>query len=301
MSHVQRVLVTGGAGFIGSHLVDAFVQRGAQVTVVDDLSTGSRDNLRGDVVLVEMDISSPAVVDLVADARPDLVVHAAAQISVSASVLDPTRDRDVNLVGTEHVIRGARAAKAARIVFLSSGGAIYGEATGATEETLPAPQNPYGAHKLAAESYVRFSGLPHGIVRFSNVYGPRQRPGLEGGVIAIFIDACRTTGRVTVFGDGLQTRDFLHVDDAVSATLAVATARVSGTWNVATGTATTILELLAHVERLVGRQAVVIREPRRAGDVATSSLSAARLSAELDWRPMLTLPDGLRATILASG
>jgi UDP-glucose 4-epimerase len=294
----RRALVTGGAGFIGSHLVDALVRHDLAVTVLDDLSTGTRDNLPDGVELIEADVASPKVADLFAGVRPDLVIHAAAQISVPASVQDPARDRDVNLLGTEHVIRGAQEAGASRLVFISSGGAIYGDASGATEQTLPAPQNPYGVHKLAAESYVRLSGLAHGIVRYSNVYGPRQRPGLEGGVVAIFLDACRSDGKVTIFGDGRQSRDFLHVDDAVGGTLAVAAASVSGTWNVATGRSHSVLDLLQRIEDVTGRRCEVTYAPRRPGDVAMSSLDISRIHADLEWAPSLRLRDGLEATLL---
>jgi UDP-glucose 4-epimerase len=297
----HSALVTGGTGFIGSHIVDALVDQGLKVTVLDDLSSGARDNLRDGVGLIEADVASPGVVDLVGTARPDLVIHAAAQISVPVSVLDPARDRAVNLVGTENIIKGSRAARASRLVFLSSGGAIYGEASGAGEETLPAPQNPYGVHRLAAEAYVQLSGLPYGIVRFSNVCGPRQRPGLEGGVVAIFLEACRTHARVTVFGDGQQARDFLHVNDAVSGTLTVAAASRSGTWNVATGQRTTVLDLLAAVEALVGRQAEVTYEVSRQGDVGMSSLDIGRIRADLGWEPRMTLRRGLEATLRATG
>ena len=292
-----RAVVTGGAGFIGSHLVDALLAAGVEVIVIDDLSAGTRENLPSTVPIVEVDVASPAVIDLVAEARPDLVIHAAAQVSVPASVLDPGRDRDVNLVGTEQVIQGARAGGASKLVFISSGGAIYGAATDATEETLPAPQNPYGVHKLAAESYVRLSGIPHGIVRFSNVYGPRQRPGLEGGVVAIFLDSCRSGGHVTVHGDGHQTRDFLHVDDAVRGTLAVAASGLSGTWNVATGHSTSVLELLDRVQSLTGGTATVNHEPGRLGDVMVSRLSVARIRRDLAWEPRLGLDAGLKQTL----
>lgn len=297
----QRALVTGGAGFIGSHVVDALLREGLEVTVFDDLSSGTRDNMPAGVTLIEADIAAPETADLVVAARPDLVIHAAAQVSVSSSVLDPARDRAVNLVGTENLIIGTRTAGTSRFVFISSGGAIYGEASGATEETLPAPQSPYGIHKLAAEAYVRLSAMSYGIVRLSNVYGPRQRSGSEGGVVPIFLEACRSHGCVTIFGDGRQARDFLYVDDAVSGTLAVATAARSGTWNVATGRSTTILDLLASVETLVGSQAVVVREPPRLGDVGISSLSVARVRAELDWEPRVTLEVGLEKTLRETG
>lgn len=296
----QIALVTGGAGFIGSHLAEALARQGFEVIVVDDLSTGSTGNIPAGVRLIEIDIASPSVSELIIDLRPQLIVHAAAQIHVPASVRDPARDRDVNLVGTENVIRGARAARVRKLVFLSSGGAIYGATSGATEETLPAPESPYGVHKLAAESYVRMSGIPHGIVRFSNVYGPRQRRDLEGGVVSIFLDACVAGRPVAIYGDGRQTRDFLYIEDAVSGTLAVARTTRSGTWNVATGCATSILELLAQVERLVGRKVTVVHEAPRVGDVRSSTLIVDRIRRELAWGPTATLDSGLRAMLSAA-
>ena len=290
-------MVTGGAGFIGSHLVDALLAKGVDVTVIDDLSSGDRANLPDDVAFIEADVASPGVTSLIAAARPELVLHAAAQISAPASVVDPVRDREVNLVGTHNVVRGAAGAQARRIVFVSSGGAIYGEASLATEDTIPAPQNPYGVHKLAAESYVRLGQIPYGIVRFSNVYGPRQRPGLEGAVVAVFMDACRTDGAVTIHGDGHQSRDFLSVRDAVSGTLAVADTDISGIWNVATGRATTVLGLLAEVVALTGHQPSVNHVATRPGDVRVSSLSPMQILQQLGWSAQDSLASGLQFTL----
>ena len=226
----RRALVTGGAGFIGSHIVDALLDQDLEVTVLDDLSSGTRDNLPAGVGLIEADVASLGVVDLVAAARPDLVIHAAAQISVPASVLDPARDRDVNLVGTENILKGAQAARASRFVFISSGGAIYGAASGASEETVPAPRNPYGVHKLAAEAYVRLKhDATWNCALFERVWpsSASWSGGRRGGHLPGRRRGSR--GRVTVFGDGRQSRDFVHVDDAVRATIAVAASDMVGT------------------------------------------------------------------------
>lgn len=295
----RRALVTGGAGFIGSHVVEALVALGLEVVVLDDLRTGSGDHVPDGVPLILADVAAAEAPRLIADARPDLVIHAAAHVSVPASVQGLAKDREVNLTGTEHVLHGARLAGASRIVFLSSGGAVYGEATLADERTLPAPMSPYGVHKLAAESYVRLSGLPYGIARFSNVYGPRQRVGLEGGVVAIFMDALLQGRPVTLHGGGRQTRDFLYVQDAVSGLLSVVAAAGSGTWNVATETSTSLIELLSTIERTLGCTAHVHRGPSRPGDVETSSLCTDRIRSELGWGAIHTLRDGLRAMLTA--
>jgi UDP-glucose 4-epimerase len=293
----RRALVTGGAGFIGSHLVDALVGQGVEVIVLDDLSGGSRDNVHRSAKLVESDIAAPGASQLIAEARPELIVHAAAQVSVAVSIADPSHDREVNLAGTQHVLEGGRLGGTSRFVFTSSGGAVYGDTPFADESTLPAPENPYGIHKLAAEGYVRLSGLSFGIVRYSNVYGSRQRAGLEGGVVAKFVDALRGDGFVTIFGDGLQVRDFLYVGDAVEATLTVAGSTKSGTWNVATGQATSVNDLLAVIESLTGVSRSVRSEAARPGDVQSSRLDVRRIAAEFGWRPAYALREGLRATL----
>jgi len=292
-----RVLVTGGAGFIGSHLVAALRKAGREVVVFDDLSSGSVANLPSDVPLVQMDVADPAIVPLIADAAPGLVIHAAAQVSVPRSMADPDRDRAVNLIGTQHVLEGARMAGAKRFVFISSGGAVYGEASNADEGDAPAPASYYGLHKYAAEGYVRLSAMSHGIVRLPNIYGPRQRSDLEGGVVAIFIESLLASRPITMFGDGAQVRDFLHVEDAVAGILTVAAAGADGTWNVATGRATSINELLAHLQRLVGVHVAVQRAPARAGDVRNSSLAIRRIVADLGWMPRYELGEGLAQTL----
>jgi UDP-glucose 4-epimerase len=289
------VLVTGGAGFIGSHIADALVAAGIETIVLDDLSSGFRAQVPDRARFIQADVADPATVGLIRDARPDVVIHAAARVSVAESMADPGADRAVNVIGTQHVIEGARAAGVRRLVFISSGGAIYGDTEAADESTLPAPANYYGIHKLAAEGYVRVSGLSHGIVRFANVYGPRQRAGLEGGVVAIFVDAIGQGRPITIFGSGDQVRDFLHVSDAVSAVLTVAAASRTGTWNVGTGVATSINELVAHLEAASGTFAQVVSGESRAGDVESSRLLIDRIRHELGWAPRTALRAGLQA------
>lgn len=291
----RRALVTGGAGFIGSRLAEALVATGCEVTVLDDLSTGRREAVPAGVSLIEMDIADPRAAQAVAGAGPELVIHAAAQVSVPRSVADPGRDRAVNLGGTEHILAGAQAARTHRFVFISSGGAIYGDTRLADEETPPAPANPYGTHKLAAEAAVRASGLSHGIIRYANVYGPGQRADLEGGVVSIFADALRHGRPVTIFGSGEQVRDLLYAEDAVRGALAVATSSRVGVWNVATGVPTSINDLLRLLEGMIGPATEVRHQARRAGDVTSSCLSIRRIRQELGWAPRYRIPDGLSA------
>lgn len=279
------ILVTGGAGFIGSGIVRALAAAGRRVAVLDDLSGGDSANLPEGVTLVRADIREPAAADEIARLAPEAVVHAAAQVSVAASIEDPARDSAINVAGTANVLAGARRAGARRFVFLSSGGAIYGECDGATEQTLPRPVSYYGAHKYLAERYVEFSGLSHAVARLANVYGPGQRSDLEGGVIAIFLQRLRDEEPVTIHGDGLQRRDFIHLDDVVSAVQAMLNSAKSGTYNVGTGEATSMRELLRKTERAVGAPVSVRRAPSRAGDVRSSSLSAQALRTELGWGP----------------
>ena len=291
----RRVLVTGGAGFIGSHIVEQLGAAGADVTVIDDLSSGSAANLPSGTRLQEWDIADARVIQCVSDADPEIVIHAAAQVSVSASVADPERDRSVNLRGTEHVLAGARNAR--RFVFVSSGGAVYGEADQARETDLPAPASPYGIHKLAAEWYVRTSGVPFSVVRYANVYGPRQRTDLEGGVVAIFTERLVAGLPITVHGDGKQSRDFVYVEDVAEATLASSLSEVSGVWNVSCGSTISIVDLLSAIENMSGLRAERVAAERRAGDITSSSLSNRKIIRELGWRPRHTLAEGLAITI----
>lgn len=293
-------MVTGGAGFIGSHLVDALLARGDEVHVVDDLSTGSQENLAATAELHELDIRDEALEQIAGRIRPEVVFHLAAQADVGTSVERPTFDADVNVVGTVRVLEAARVADA-RVVFTSSGGAIYGEcAWPATENDPPQPLSPYAVSKLAGEEYLatwsRLYGADHVTCRLANVYGPRQRTTLEGGVVAIFLDRMRAGQETEIFGDGNQTRDFVYVGDVVAAMLAGAASPAGGVYNVGTGVATPVREL----HRLCAQTAGVAQEPAlgaaRPGDLRHSVIDPSHAADELQWRAETTLAAGLADT-----
>jgi UDP-glucose 4-epimerase len=302
-------LVTGGAGFIGSNLVDALLARGDRVVVVDDLSTGRRQNLDGALAraaeLHELDIcDADALRALFEREQPELVFHLAAQIDVRRSVADPAGDARVNVEGTINVLAAAQAAGARRVVYSATGGAVYGEAEQVpTPEDAPAqPLAPYGQAKLSGEGYcalvTRLHGLSTVALRYANVYGPRQDPLGEGGVIAIFC-GCFAEGRTpTIYGDGEQTRDYVYVGDVVAANLRAAELDVGGSINVGTGVETSVLELVEAFRALEGGESFSpVRAPARAGEVSRSCLDAARARELLGWEPQVTLGDGLRRTL----
>jgi UDP-glucose 4-epimerase len=288
-----RVLITGGAGFIGSKLAERCLRRGDEVIVLDDLSTGRRDAVPPSALLIVADVADPAVTRTIREVGPNVIVHAAAQVSVERSVRDPDADASVNVAGTRNVANGAISGGATRFVFISSGGAVYGETTGATEESQVSPASPYGRHKLLAEETVATCGISYAIARLANVYGPGQRADQEGGVVAIFTDAIRSASKVTIHGDGEQRRDFVHVDDVASALVAMMATDRDGTWNVGTGTSRSILALLALLEERLGPAASIEHAPVRAGDIRDSMLSVDRIAADLGWRPTLDLEAGL--------
>jgi UDP-glucose 4-epimerase len=299
----MRVLVTGGAGFIGSNLVDALLARGDDVAVVDDLSTGHRENVSAGARLHHADVRDGAALRaLVASLAPEVVFHLAAQIDVRRSVADPAFDARVNVEGTVNLLEAARAARVRRFVNSSTGGAIYGDADVVpTPETAPARAlSPYGQSKHAAEGYCRLYGALHGLsvvsLRYSNVYGPRQDPHGEGGVIAIFCGRLAEGGRPTVFGDGTQTRDYVHVDDVVAANLAAAGSDAEGAYNIGTGAETSLLELVDAFRALAGAFEPEFA-PARPGEVHRSALDTTRAAEVLDWRAQLPLADGLRALV----
>jgi Nucleoside-diphosphate-sugar epimerases len=289
--------VTGGAGFIGHHLVRALQDQGDQVLVIDDMSGGSAGGLRPETPIEHLDISRDDIAGQIAAWRPSIVFHLAAQVSVPRSMQDPGRDLEVNVIGTRRVLEAVQSAGVARVVFVSSGGAIYGETDSpATEETPPAPMSYYGAHKLLAEQYVRLSGTPYAIARPSNIYGPGQPAVGEGAVIAAFVAAVRTSSALAIHGEGTQRRDFLHVADLVSTLMLLGDHGEQGTWNVSSGAGTSVLDLARLLEELAGRPLKITHGDRRPGDINYSTLASDRIR-RLGWSPRVSLRDGLRQSL----
>jgi UDP-glucose 4-epimerase len=308
----MKALVTGGAGFIGSNLVDALLERGAEVTVVDDLSTGRRENLEGALAagakLVELDIrEGEALAALTRSESPDTIFHFAAQIDVRKSLADPAFDASINVGGTASLLDAARDAGVGRFVFASTGGAIYGEGAGKRlplgEDAPIEPFSAYGQSKYSGEGYLalyqRLYGLSTVSMRFGNVYGPRQDPLGEAGVIAIFCGRLLAGGRPTIFGDGSQTRDYVYVGDVVAAMLAAGESDATGSINVGTGVETDVLELARSLDAIEGKENGFEPEfaPPRTGEVQRISLDPARAERELGWRPQTDLGEGLRLTL----
>jgi UDP-glucose 4-epimerase len=288
-----RAVVTGGAGFIGSHVAEALLARGDEVTVIDNLSSGKRENVPAGASLVEHDIREPFELEAVA------VFHLAAQADVRVSVDDPRYDAEVNVLGTIRVLEAARAA-GARVVFASTGGAIYGECERPAREDDPRrPLAPYGTSKLCGEEYLstynRLHGTRHVSLRYGNVYGPRQDPHGEAGVVAIFLNRLRDVQPLTVFGDGRQTRDYVYVGDVARATL-LALNRDGGVFNVGTGRETSVLDLAELCGRAAGVQPEFDFAPRRAGELQRSSLDPSLAERELGFRAEADLERGLRET-----
>lgn len=292
-----RVVVTGGAGFVGHHLVRRLVESGAEVLVLDDLSTGSADRLKSGVELIRLDISTDSIAPVLRSWAASTVFHLAAQASVPRGEAEPELDLKVNGLGTLRLLLAAQDAGTDRFVFTSSGGAVYGESSQpATESSPVVPSSVYGIHKLLGERYTNRSLVSHAIARPSNVYGPGQDANGEGAVVAAFTDAARLGRGLTIHGDGLQERDFLHADDLVDALLLLGASREIGTWNVSVGQSTTIEQLADLVQRISGRPMPISHGESRAGDVRLSRLSSAKLG-RLGWVPTNNLEDALRKLI----
>jgi UDP-glucose 4-epimerase len=299
-----KALVTGGAGFIGSHLTDRLLADGHEVLVVDDLSTGRREQVPPGAEWRELDITDPGLLPLVAGFGPEVVVHLAAQMDVRKSVADPLHDTRTNVLGTVNVLTAAHAAGARKVVFASSGGTVYGEpeAVPVTEDAPLRPASPYGAAKVAGEAYTAAFGRLHGLawtaLRLGNVYGPRQDPHGEAGVVAIFGTALLEGRQTLVFGDGTTSRDYVHVDDVVEAVVQSLDERTDGRClNVGTGTSTTVRDLHALVAKACGAPDAPEHRAERLGELQHIALDPAALSALTGWAPRVDLEEGLVGTV----
>ena len=299
----MKILVTGGAGFIGSHLVDRLVQEGHEVVVVDDLSTGKRRNLNRAAEFYKRDVQGSRLDGVFRRERPVVLIHLAAQMNIRRSVEDPLFDAQVNILGTLNVLDQAVRYGTRKIIFASSGGAIYGE-----QDVFPAPEShptrplsPYGISKLTGEYYLayhqRVSGIHSVSLRFSNVYGPRQDPYGEAGVVAIFTQKMLAGEQPIINGNGRQTRDFIYMDDVVEAHLAALGKDVQGIYNVGTAHETSVNELFIKLVDLTKSGCKQLYGPAKKGEQARSVVDASKLRQELGWEPRVSLDEGLARTV----
>ena len=299
----RTAMVTGGAGFIGSHLVDRLLEEGYTVHVVDDLSSGKLKNLNPDARLHHMSITNPALQDVMDRVKPEIVFHLAAQSSVSRSVADPILDNEVNVLGTLRLLEAARRTGIDKVIYSSTGGALYGDplAVPCSDDAPVAPISPYGMSKYMAEQYFDFYSRQYRMnytsLRYGNVYGPRQDPHGEAGVIAIFISAMLMGQRPRIFGDGNQTRDFVAVDDVVEANMAAIRHGNRRAMNIATGQLTSVNELYRMLKEITGFRWDAEHVSARIGDVYRISLDCSRAADELEWTPRISLRDGLARTV----
>ena len=308
---MRKALITGGAGFIGSHAADRFLAAGYAVDVIDDLSSGKREQVPSGATFHELDIQAPEAAAIVREGRYDVIVHLAAQIDIRKSVRDPLNDCAINTGGTLNLLEAVRAIKPARtrFVFVSTGGALYGEAAGvmSSETAAKNPDAPYGIAKLCAEYYTAYYARIHAldttVVRLGNVYGPRQDPTGEAGVIAIFIGRILAGQPITIFGDGEQLRDYVYVGDVAEALLAAATNPLppagnldARAFNIGTGEGTSVLTLAHELSRIAARASDITFAPRRTGEIQISVLDIAKAAKLLGWKPKVALADGLELT-----
>ena len=306
----KRALVTGGAGFIGSHIADALLDRGFHVVILDDLSTGRRENIPTGAELAQCDVRSADAARVAREGGFDVVLHQAAQIDVRKSVTDPMHDASINILGALNLLEAVRAAsKRPRFIFASTGGAIYGDFVTPPniEDYAKDPDSPYGIAKLAVEHYLAYYGRVHGVegavLRYANVYGPRQDPHGEAGVVAIFCNRLLDGKPLTVFGDGTQTRDYVHVKDVAAANAAAATAKLppigqldARAMNIGTGVETDVLTLAETLRAVSGRDAEIEFAPARPGEQLRSAVSIGKVQKLLGWKPERSLEAGLKET-----
>lgn len=310
----MKILITGGAGFIGSHVADAYIADGHEVVVIDNLSTGSRENINPRARFYEMDICDARASEIFAKERPEVLNHHAAQIDVRKSVADPQYDLKVNVGGLINLIEVGRENGLSKIVFASTGGAIYGEQENfpATEKDPTRPVSPYGINKLTCEQYLFYYAHEYGMkwvaLRYANIYGPRQSPRGEAGVVAIFINKMLSGGQPIINGDGKQTRDYVYVSDVVEANRLALSFTPSppvgegrgeggGAYNIGTGIETDVNAIFGALREITGSTCKEVHGPAKPGEQQRSSVSSAKIERELGWHPRVTLPDGMRRTV----
>ena len=299
----MKVLVTGGAGFIASHIVDAYVERGHEVTVVDNLSSGQRENVNRRAELIVADLRDPQTAATLAARRFDILNHHAAQIDVRVSVADPAADAELNIVAALRLVQALVTSGVKKIVFASSGGAIYGDPVRVpqSEEHPTAPISPYGCAKLAIDQYLHYYRVVHAVpsvsLRYGNVYGPRQRKDGEAGVVAIFAGAMLEGQQPRINGSGEQTRDYVFVEDVVRANMAATELDLTGPYNVGTGIETSVNALHAGLSKVIGTTKPAVRAPAKAGEQMRSVLDASRLWKAAGLPPPVPISEGLRQTV----
>lgn len=301
---MAKVLVTGGAGFIGSHIVDSLIGGGHQVVIVDDLSHGKRDNINNRAKFYRMDIRDTRLEEVFKEEKPDYVNHHAAQMDIRKSVADPQFDAQVNIVGTLNILENCRKYGVKKVIFASSGGAIYGEGNNSLpfgEESPVQPLSPYGVGKCTGEYYLHFYretyGLDFTALRYGNVYGPRQDPEGEAGVIAIFIRAMLRDGSLTIFGDGEQLRDYVYVDDVVRANVLSLNKKEGNVFNIGTARGASVNELFKNLAEITGFKGKPVYSPARAGELLKTYLNFNRAKVVLGWQPEMALEEGLKRTV----
>jgi len=301
----MKILVTGGAGFIGSHVADRYVAGGHRVIVVDNLVTGKMANLNPQAQFYRMDIRDPGMEEVFSRERPEVVNHHAAQIDVRKSVQDPVFDAETNILGMLNLLEKAVKYGVRRFIFASSGGAIYGDqpegAAPATEEAPLLPMSPYGVAKATGELYLHYYFVVHGVntvaLRYGNVYGPRQDPSGEAGVVAIFTEKLLSGGQPLINGDGLQTRDFVYVEDVSEANILALNPKTSGAFNIGTSLEKTVNELFRGLCQFTGKSADEVHGPVKVGEQRRSVLDYAKARAHFGWEPRVSFEEGLRRTV----
>lgn len=299
---MSKYLVTGGAGFIGSNLVDELIERGHKVAVIDDLSTGKKEYLNPEAKFYRADICSPKIEEIFKTEKPDFVFHLAAQMDVRRSVADPVFDNKINVAGSLNVFSNSLKQGVKKVIFISTGGAMYGDVSKPAVETdLPKPDCPYAIHKLTAEEHLqalnKLHGLDYAILRLANVYGPRQYKGGEGAVVAVFTYNILHNKKSVIYGTGKQTRDFVYVSDVVAACLKAVEKKCQGVFNIGSKQEISILSLIKEIEKAAGKKIQTEKNPARLGEVKRSVLNNSKAKKVLAWQPKINLEEGIKKTL----